>query len=241
MQTLLVRLKPYDPRRGFVLRRYTYRGIKFHEERGWYRVDKAVAHELVGFRFHAGVLAAGIRASGPGLRDVCQSTRDRLTLVIAVRVIDRQNVGALIRAAAAFGADAVVFGPQCSDPFSRRALRVSMGNGFFLPVCQVSDLRADLHQLRQATGMKFFATVLDDTATPLPDLAAGDKCGFLFGNESYGLSADWIDFCDAKITIPMQGRTDSLNVGFSAGIVLYEHTRGRLGGEMRSLPDEPPR
>ncbi|HJK90608.1 MAG TPA: hypothetical protein RMH85_18860 [Polyangiaceae bacterium LLY-WYZ-15_(1-7)] len=46
MQTLLVRLKPYDPRRGFVLRRYTYRGIKFHEERGWYRVDKEVGEYL---------------------------------------------------------------------------------------------------------------------------------------------------------------------------------------------------
>ncbi len=46
MQTLLVRLKPHDPRRGFILRRYTYRGIKFHEERGWYRVDKEVGEYL---------------------------------------------------------------------------------------------------------------------------------------------------------------------------------------------------
>ena len=44
--TLLVRLKPYDPRRGFVLRRYTYAGIKFHEERGWYRVDRHVGDYL---------------------------------------------------------------------------------------------------------------------------------------------------------------------------------------------------
>ena len=44
--TLLVRLKPYDPRRGHVLRRYTYAGIKFHEERGWYRVSKDVAAYL---------------------------------------------------------------------------------------------------------------------------------------------------------------------------------------------------
>lgn len=50
MQTLLVRLKPYDPRRGCVLRRFTYRGIKFHEERGWYRVDKEVAEYLRGVR-----------------------------------------------------------------------------------------------------------------------------------------------------------------------------------------------
>ncbi len=46
MDTLLVRLKPYDPRRGHVLLRYTYAGIKFQEERGWYRVEAKVAEYL---------------------------------------------------------------------------------------------------------------------------------------------------------------------------------------------------
>jgi hypothetical protein len=46
METMLVRLKPFDPRRGHVLRRYTYAGIKFHGERGWYRVEKRVADYL---------------------------------------------------------------------------------------------------------------------------------------------------------------------------------------------------
>jgi len=46
METMFVRLKPYDPRRGHVLRRYTYRGIKFHEDRGWFRVPKDVADYL---------------------------------------------------------------------------------------------------------------------------------------------------------------------------------------------------
>lgn len=50
MNAMLVRLKPHDPRRGFVLRRYTYRGIKFHHKRGWYRVDKDVAAYLRGVR-----------------------------------------------------------------------------------------------------------------------------------------------------------------------------------------------
>lgn len=48
METLLVRLKPHDARRGHVLRRYTYLGIKFHEERGWYRVAKEVGDYLRG-------------------------------------------------------------------------------------------------------------------------------------------------------------------------------------------------
>ena len=46
MEIMLCRLKKFDPRRGHVLRRYTYRGIKFQEERGWYRVEKAVADYL---------------------------------------------------------------------------------------------------------------------------------------------------------------------------------------------------
>lgn len=44
--TLLVRMKPYDPRRGFVLRRLTYAGIRFESQRGWYRVQKSVADHL---------------------------------------------------------------------------------------------------------------------------------------------------------------------------------------------------
>lgn len=46
METMLVRLKPFDPRRGQVLRRFTHAGIKFHGERGWYRVEKRVADYL---------------------------------------------------------------------------------------------------------------------------------------------------------------------------------------------------
>ncbi len=46
MDTLLVRLKPYDPRRGYVLKRYCYAGIRIHVERGWYRVQKAIGDYL---------------------------------------------------------------------------------------------------------------------------------------------------------------------------------------------------
>ncbi len=50
MQTMLVRLKPYNPRRGFVTKRFTYRGVKFQSERGWYRVEKEIADYLRGVK-----------------------------------------------------------------------------------------------------------------------------------------------------------------------------------------------
>jgi hypothetical protein len=65
MDTMLVRLKPFDPRRGQVLRRYTHAGIKFHGERGWYRVEKLVADYLRGVRQQAA------DANSPLAFDVC--------------------------------------------------------------------------------------------------------------------------------------------------------------------------
>lgn len=88
METTLVRLKPHDPRRGFVLRRYTYRGIKFHEERGWYRVEKAVADYLCRIR-----QVAGDEHSPPAF-DVCTDEE--------AKALDaRDKEGAVPRAAAA--------------------------------------------------------------------------------------------------------------------------------------------
>ena len=87
MPTMLVRLKPHDPRRGYVLRRYTYRGIKFHEERGWYRVEKSVADYLRQIR-----QVAGDEHSPPAF-DVCTDDEAK-----AVDVRDKE--GAVPRAAA---------------------------------------------------------------------------------------------------------------------------------------------
>jgi hypothetical protein len=54
METKLVRLKAFDPRRGQVLRRFLYAGIKFYAERGWYRVEKTIADHLGSVRQRAG-------------------------------------------------------------------------------------------------------------------------------------------------------------------------------------------
>ena len=193
-----------------------------------YRVSNEQARELVGYSFHAGVLAAGVRKPSPSLVDICKQNGESFLLVVALRVIDRQNVGTIIRAAAAFGATAVVFGEHSSDPFSRRALRVSMGNGFRMPICEPVDLKKELESVRATLNCQFVATTLDETAIRLPELPLFPRCGFLFGNESHGLDREWLEFCDHRVTIPMAAGTDSLNVGFSAGIILYEQRRSLL-------------
>lgn len=71
METLLVRLKPFEPRRGFVLKRFTFAGIKFHDERGWYRVERPVAEYLRTVRTMAD------DAHSPLAFDVCSESEAR--------------------------------------------------------------------------------------------------------------------------------------------------------------------
>ncbi|MFV0445613.1 MAG: TrmH family RNA methyltransferase [Planctomycetaceae bacterium] len=142
-------------------------------------------------------------------------------LVACPRMTDPDNLGSLIRLCRAFGVAGLLLGEGCCDPFSRRTLRVSMGNAFALPTVESTDLRRDLTRLRTDAGYHLSATVLDSSATPLHAAARLPRDVLLLGNETHGLSSDWVEFCDRQLTIPMHGGTDSLNVSVAAGIFLH--------------------
>ncbi|MCP4505694.1 MAG: RNA methyltransferase, partial [Fuerstiella sp.] len=92
-----------------------------------HRVTRDLATQLVGFEFHLGVLAAAERKPSPLIQDAVPATGSSLVL-LGDHITDQQNVGLLIRIAAAFGVDAVIFSRGSTDPFSRRVMRVSMAN-----------------------------------------------------------------------------------------------------------------
>jgi TrmH family RNA methyltransferase len=96
-----------------------------------------------------------------------------------------------------------------------------MGNVFRLPVIEVPDLKTPLSLLRSEYAHTLFATVLDENAEPLHRVEPPVRSAIVFGSEGEGLESDLIEFCDRRITIPMQGGTDSLNVAVAAGIFLY--------------------
>ncbi len=97
-----------------------------------------LASELIGYQFHGGIMACGTRRPGPAIGDLFPAaTADSAELVVVCpRITDPDNLGGLMRLCRAFGAAALVVGPPSVDPFSRRVLRVSMGNAFHLPIVQ---------------------------------------------------------------------------------------------------------
>lgn len=184
-----------------------------------------LASELVGYQFHGGIMACVTRLPGPAIGDLFGpgSTTSEL-VVVCPRITDPDNLGGLMRLCRAFGAAALVVGPPSVDPFSRRVLRVSMGNAFHLPIVQPADLGATLSDLK-AAGFELAATLLDPSAVPLATMARPRRLALLLGNEADGLEPEWAGRCDHKVLIPMALGTDSLNVTVSAGIFLYHFTQ----------------
>lgn len=196
-----------------------------------YVAPEALLSRIVGFPFHLGVLAAGRRRPLPSLEDLlCPPPLPSLRMLVLPEVTKPENLGLAVRSAAAFGLDAVLLGARCCDPLSRRALRVSMGTVLQVPLGRSEDLIADLLALKQRWKASLVAAVLDPHARPLAELCWPTRAAVLVGNEWTGLSAGWLELCDERITIPMHGGVDSLNLGVAAGIFLYEMTRSKSAG-----------
>lgn len=193
--------------------------------------SEALLSRIVGFPFHLGVLAAGRRRSLPSLEELLpRPPVPALRMLVLPEVTKPENLGLAVRSAAAFGLDAVLLGPRCCDPLSRRALRVSMGTVLQTPLGRSQDLVADLLALKQRWEVSLVAAVLQLPAQPLAEVCWPRRAAVLVGNEWTGLDSGWLTLCDQRVTIPMDPRVDSLNLGVAAGIFLYEMSRARRAG-----------
>lgn len=201
---------------------------RFSTETTIYEVPHALVSQIVGFKFHRGVLACGRRGTEPTLEAYARGwdeapSRPR-TVVIAADVNDPENMGCILRNSAAFGVDLVLVNRRCADPFSRRVLRTSMGTIFRLPLVSSDDLHQDAQRLQEKLGFEVAATVLSPDAEPLYEARRSTRWALLFGNEGHGLPAELANVCRRRVTLPMRGGTDSLNVGVASGIFLYHYT-----------------
>jgi tRNA G18 (ribose-2'-O)-methylase SpoU len=181
--------------------------------------------QIVGFNFHRGMLACARRKPNVDLAALCEAQGKALTLIVCPDVQNPENLGSILRIASAFGVAAVVLGPECADPLSRRVLRVSMGAALSVPVAVIDDLPATLEQLRRQLGCELWATVTDRSAAAFDEPARPDRLAVLFGSEGHGLTAAYLKLCDRLITVPMRPGVDSLNVAVATGIVLHHLTR----------------
>jgi tRNA G18 (ribose-2'-O)-methylase SpoU len=194
----------------------------------WVASDRLI-ESVIGFEFHSGVLACGLRPRAPEFHEILPPRSQGATLLVCPKITNVENIGSLVRIAAGFGVTAMVLGEQCCDPFFRQSVRVSMGSVFVLPIARRRDLMADLRRLKSDWGFELMATVLSPDAEPLAGARRSDRLAVLFGGEADGLDAETVAQCDRRVTIPMRLGTDSLNVAVAAGIFLYHFVDEKRG------------
>lgn len=206
-----------------LLERATAAGAAIHRTRDGELarvVDAVTPHGVAAVaRFADRSARAAVGAAGP------------LALVL-VGVADPGNAGTLLRTAEAAGAGAVLFCDDSVDPYGPKCVRSSAGSVFRLAVVREGPSGAVLDALAGA-GVRTVAT-LARGAQPYDAVDLSGPVALVLGSEAHGLSAAVADAVDTAVTIPMEGRAESLNVGMAGTILCFEALRQRRRGSTAS-------
>ncbi|TFC79014.1 RNA methyltransferase [Cryobacterium cheniae] len=175
--------------------------------------------ELTGYVLHRGVIASMHRPELPDPEALLAGAR---RIVILENVSDPTNVGAIFRSAGAIGADAILVTPRCSDPFYRRAIRVSMGTVLQVPWTRVGDWPST-RALLTRHGFHLAALALTTDAVSLRDFPGHEheRLALLLGAEGDGLTPDALAASDTVVQIPMKHGIDSLNVAAASAVAMW--------------------
>lgn len=151
--------------------------------------------------------------------DISVCEQEKVLLLESVR--DPQNVGAILRVAAAFSVDRVIMSRDCADIYNSKAVRASMGALFSLRIDRVDNVVDAVDRLRSG-GRRVFGAALDDKAKKLGtfDIMRGDCV--MIGNEGHGIDANTLSFCSESVYIPMSDGVESLNAATAAAVLAWE-------------------
>ena len=181
-----------------------------------YVAPRDVITEVVGFDLHRGVVAIASRRPHPSLSDVAE-TGSRFAVL--ERLNDAENLGAIARAARALGIDALIVDARCTDPYSRRSVRVSMGEILMMPIVRpaASEWGGVLGELGRV-GVESWAMSPAPTAANIWELDVPERLAVVLGAEGSGLDRSTIDRATRTVRIPLHRDVDSLNVGHAAAV-----------------------
>lgn len=142
---------------------------------------------------------------------------------VLYKLQDPGNAGMIIRTADALGLDGVIFCESC-DVYNPKAVRATMGSMFRVPVYR--DINGDeLFSALSDAQIESFAAVVDSDAKDVKKTDFSRGAAVFIGNEGNGLDREITAKCGKRITIKMNGNTESLNAAMAAGIIMWELMR----------------
>lgn len=187
------------------------------EEIPVYRATQPVMDAIAGFHMHRGILAAARIPDGSA--DLPDSLPPQWSTVLLLSAIsNHDNMGAIFRNAAAFGADAMILDPQCCDPLYRKAVRVSVGGVLRVPFFRAPSMDAAVAAL---DANNFAIAALSPAGTTdIADWRPAPRQALVLGSEGHGLADEWLERLET-LSIAMAPGFDSLNVATAGAIALH--------------------
>lgn len=146
-------------------------------------------------------------------------------LLLLDRVTDVRNFGAIARTAECCGVDAIILPKVGGAQINADAMKTSAGALMNIPICREQNLVHSLQYLKKS-GLRVVVCT-EQTESKLYEEAFIDPTVIVMGSEEDGISESILNLADARVRIPMFGKTESLNVSVACGVVLYETVRQR--------------
>lgn len=178
---------------------------------------------------HQGVIAFVAAHAYSTIEDILKKAEESgrpPLIVVCDEISDPHNLGAIIRSAEASGAHGVIIPKRRNAGLTGVVSKVASGALEHIPVARVSNIPSTLNDLKKK-GLWIYGTGLSATS----DLYKTDLTGpvvIVIGSEGDGMGRLVGECCDVVMSIPMIGKTQSLNASAAAAVVLFEVLRQRL-------------
>lgn len=148
------------------------------------------------------------------------SSKDRPLFVLLDELQDPHNVGAIIRSAVAFGADAILMPEHDQTQITGTVIKTSAGTNFSIPIVRIGNINTTLLKLKEKGYWAYALT--GDGDTSLPSVAFDTPSIIVIGSEGSGIAKKTLEHCDFKLSIPMSPLCESLNASNAVAVTLYE-------------------
>jgi len=190
------------------------------------QVDTRKLDELTGRENHQGVAALVGAAHYCEVEDIfARAGNTPPLIVLADKIEDPRNLGAIIRTAEAVGAHGLIIPKRRSAGLSGVVSKASAGATAYLPVARVPGLPATIDLLKERGVWVYGA---DACGQPYDKTDFSGPAALVLGGEGSGLSRLVREKCDHLVSLPMYGKITSLNVSVAAGVLLYEMARQKV-------------
>jgi 23S rRNA (guanosine2251-2'-O)-methyltransferase len=179
------------------------------------------------YKAHQSVIAYGAPFDYITLEEALALPRPGPALFVVLdHVTDPHNVGAIIRTTEAMGGGAVILPERRSAGINATVRKSAAGATAHLPIARVSNVSQAIRSLKKA-GIWVAGAALGPDTTPLAQADFNRDLALVIGAEGEGIAPLVARECDYRVSIPMFGKTQSLNASVAAAILLYEAIRQR--------------